>query len=160
MKKFILASALILSASVLMTSFNSCGVMGGAGGNTIQSIGKIANIAQVAQQIAGVFGNTLGLNGQQKNSVTDIFSDYIGNTNGIAGLFKTDKASYGKKLLDINTGTLGKLKGVFTAAQYAKLLGIGGKSKNLSSLIGGLSGGNTLSSDAKSVLGGLLLNGL
>jgi len=160
MKKIILAATLILGAPVMMASFSSCSVLNAANGNSIQAIGKVANIANTAQEIAGVLGNTLGLNGQQKTSVTDIFTNYIGNTNGIASLFNSNKASYAKQLLNLNKGTLGKLNGILTAAQYAKLLGIGSNSNSLSSLIGGLSGGNSLSSDAKSVLGGLLLNSL
>lgn len=161
MKKIILAAALILGAPAMMASFSSCSVLnGGASSNSIQAIGKVANIANTAQEIAGVLGNTLGLNGKQKTSVTDIFSNYIGNTNGIASLFSSNKSSYAKQLLNLNKGTLGKLNGILTAAQYAKLLGIGGNSNSLSSLIGGLSGGNSLSSDAQSVLGGLLLNSL
>lgn len=161
MKKIILASALILGAPAMMSSFSSCSVLNGAAnGNTIQAIGKVANIAKTAQEISGILGNTLGLSGQQKNSVTDIFTDYIGNTNGIASLFSSNKSSYAKQLLNLNKGTLGKLNNILTAAQYAKLLGLGGKSNSLSSLIGGLSGGSSLSNDAKSVLGGLLLNSL
>lgn len=160
MKKIILAAALILGTPVMVASFSSCSVLNGANGNTIQAIGKVANIAGTAQEIAGVLGNTLGLNGQQKTSVSDIFTKYIGNTNGIASLFSSNKSSYAKQLLNLNKGTLGKLSGILTAAQYAKLLGIGGNSSSLGNLISGLSGGNTLSSDAKSVLGGLLLNSL
>lgn len=160
MKKIILASALLLGAPIMMTSVSSCSVLNGGSGNTIQSIAKVANIAKTAGEISNVFGNTLGLNSQQKSSVTDIFTDYIGNTNGIASLFSSNKSSYAKQLLSLNKGTLGKLNNVLTAAQYAKLLGLGGKGSSLSSLIGGFSGGNALSGDAKSVLGGLLLNSL
>lgn len=160
MKRVILASAFILGTTLMMGAFSSCSTLGGASGNAIQTVTKVANIAQTAQQIANVLGGTLGLNGGQKTSVTDIVSSYIGNTNGIASLASTDKASYARQLLNFNKGTLGKLKGVLTAAQYAQMLGLGGKGSSASSLVSGLSGGSSLSSDAKSVLGGLLLNGI
>lgn len=152
------ASSLLLSAMVVMTSVNSCSSLQGASG--FQGISKIANIAATASEIANVLGPTLGLNTSQKSATSSIISDYIGGTNNIASLFNTDKKSYLSQLTSLNSGTLGKLKTVFTAAQYAKLLGLGGKKSSASSLVSNLSGGNTLSSGAVSVLTGLLASGL
>ena len=161
MKRVILASTMLIGLALMIGAFSSCSTLGGASGNAVQTVNKVSNIAQTAQEISGVLGGTLGLNGTQKSSVTSIVSNYIGNTNGIASLASTDKASYAKQLLNFNQGTLGKLKGVLTAAQYAQMLGLGGsKSGTQSSLVSALSGGSSLSSDAKSVLGGLLLNKL
>lgn len=158
MKKIILASLLLLGAPAMMTTISSCSVLKGANGNSIQAISKVANIAATAEEISRVLENTLNLTGTQKNSVANIFSDYIGKTNGIASLFNSNKTSYAKQLLGLNKGTLGKLSTILTVEQDAKLLGLGGKGASVSSLLGGLTGGSSLSSSAASVLGGLLLN--
>lgn len=156
-----LATALLLSVPVMMTTTSSCSVLnGGNTASTIHSINKVANVAATAGEIANVLGKTLGLNGSQKSSVLNIFTDYIGQTNGIASLFNSNKSKYVDQLLGINSGVLGKLNGILTVAQYAKLLGLGGKGASSGSLLDGLVGGKSMSSNATNVLGGLLLNGL
>lgn len=161
MKKLILASALLLSAPVIMTSTSSCSILNaGNSTNAIQAVNKVANVAATAGEIASVLGKTLSLNGSQKSSVLNIFTDYIGQTNGIASLFKSNKTSYAQQLLGINSGVMGKLNGILTVAQYAKLLGLGGKGSSTTSLLNGLVGGKSMSGSAANVLGGLLLNGL
>src|SRR5699024_4905496 len=116
--------------------------------------------ASTAKQIANVLGINLGLSNNQQSSVTDILSNYIKGTNGIASLANTNKASYAKKLTSLNKGALGKINDVLTVAQYAKLLGIGGKSPSNKSLLRGFKGSDNLSSSAVNVLSGLLLNGI
>lgn len=161
MKKWILASVLFLSAPVMMTTTSSCSVLNGnTTGSAIQAVSKVANVAATANEIANVLGNTLGLNKGQKSSVLTIFTDYIGQTNAIASLFKSNKASYAEQLLGLNSGVMGKLNNVLTVAQYTKLLGLGGNGSSTGSLLNGLVGGKSMSGSAANVLGGLLLNGL
>lgn len=160
MKKIILASVLLLGAPAMMTTVSSCSMMRGANGNAIQTISEVANVAATAKEIANVLGGTLGLNGNQKSSLTSIFSNYIGGTNSIASLAGTNKASYAKQLLSLNKGTLGKLSTILTVEQDARLLGLGGKGATTSSLLNGLTGGSSLSGSAANVLSGLLLNKL
>jgi len=156
MKKVLMIAALAIATPAVITSTTSCGSMSKTAG-AVNAVSKIGNIAATASEISGVLGQTLGLDQAQKSSVTGVFNDYISGTNGIASLANT--ASYASKLSSLNTGVLGKLKGIFTAAQYAKMLELGGnKSGGIGSLLGGLTGGNSLSTGAASVLGGLLLN--
>lgn len=123
--------------------------------NTIQTIQKVSNIAGTANEISGVLSSTLGMYNNQKTSLTGILTDYITGSNAISGLAKTNIKDYGAKLVGLNTGSLGKMKSIMTVAQYTKLLGLG-KSKNSSNMLSNLTGGSSLSNDAKSVLGGLL----
>ena len=161
MKKFFVATAILLSTSIIVSSVSSCGITkGGNSLGSIQTISKVANVVSTAKQIANVLAPTLGLNTNQKSSITDIFSDYIGGTNNIASLANTNKKSYARKLLSLNKGTLGKINNVLTVAQYAKLLGLGGKNDSKSALLDGLVGGDSLSKSATNVLSGLLLNGI
>lgn len=163
MRKIILAAFLFLIAPAVTSSLSSCEISRNAAGNplqAIQTISKVSNILATAKQISGVLGSTLGLGGDQQSTLTDIFSNYIGNTNSIASLAQSNLKSYAKKLTSFNKGTLGKIKNILTVAQYARLLGLGGKNTSRESLLSGLKGGNTLSSDATSVLSGLLLNGI
>lgn len=159
MKKTTVIPSLLIAAMIVMASVSSCSTQKGLLGK-IQTVSKVANVVSTAKQISSVLGGTLNLNGDQKSSVTDIFTDYINGTNNIASLSKNKKGSYLKKLTSLNRGTMGKLKGVFTALQYANLLGLGGKKPSISSLIGNLKGGSSLSGSGKSVLSGLLLNGV
>lgn len=163
MKKMILA-ALLLTSPMMMTSMSSCGVMQGSTGNSlgssIQTISKVANIASTAKEIANILGINLGLKDNQTSSLTNIFSNYIGQTNGIASLATSNIGSYAKKLTSINKGTLGKINKILTVAQYAKLLGLAGNNSSQKSLIDGLKGGSSLSGSAVNVLSGLLLNGI
>ncbi len=160
MKKFLFVAFLMIATPTVMTSFSSCSTLGGTSGSSIQTISKVANIASTAKQIANVLGVNLGLNNNQKSSITDILSNYISGTNGIASLANSNKASYAKKLTSLNKGTLGKMNDVLTVAQYTKLLGIGGKNASQKSLLSGLKGSDNLSSSAVNVLSGLLLNGI
>jgi hypothetical protein len=160
MKKLILAAFLLAGAPALMTSMSSCSTTQSLGGNTFQTVEKVANVLATAKEISGVLGNTLGLNNNQQSSLTNVFSNYIGGTNGIASLAKTNLKSYTQKLTSLNKGALGKMSNILTVAQYAKLLGIGGKGASKTSLLNGLTGGSSLSSGATSVLSGLLLNSI
>lgn len=161
MKKLIMAAFLLTGAPALMTSMSSCSTTQSlGGGNTIQTVEKVANVLATAKEISGVLGNTLGLNNNQQSSLTNVFSNYIGGTNGIASLANTNMKSYTQKLTSLNKGTLGKISNILTVAQYAKLLGIGGKGASKTSLLSGLTGGSSLSSGATSVLSGLLLNSI
>jgi len=161
MKKLLLAATLLLGAPAMTASLSSCStLLKGVDVNNLQRIGKVANVIGTANEITGVLGNTLGLNSNQNASLTDVFTNYINNTNDIASLAGMYPKSYAKELLGLNKGVLGKLEGILTAAQYAKLLGLGGQGASKSSLLDSLTGGRSLSSDATNVLSGLLLNGL
>src|SRR5690606_30231952 len=97
------------------------------------------------------------LDNAQKSSLTGIFTDYITGTNSINSLANSNMSQYAAKLAGLNTETLGKMNGIMNAAQYAKLLGLGGSSKSSTSLLKNLVGGQDLTPDAMSVLAGLLL---
>lgn len=133
--------------------------------NTIQTIQKVNNVASTAKNIANTLKLALGLNKGQGNKLTNIFSSYLKNTNGIANLANSDMATYAAKLAGFNTNTIGQIKGVLTAAQYAKLLGLGNSSNNnagsaasLLSGLGALSGKNTdnTSDNTMNIITGLL----
>lgn len=159
MKKTFLTAAFFLVTFLTVPILSSCGA---AGGGSLQTIGKIANVASTAQEISNVLGPVLGLKSKQKSSITDIFSNYIGGTNDIAPLAKTDKSEYKGKLKSLNKGTLSKINNTLTVAQYAKLLGLGKKNSNSGSLVDKIQdkSGKSLSKNATNVLSGLLLNGL
>lgn len=166
MKKLIfLASVVILGSTATFaqtssSTLNKAANALGTANNALNSIGKISNIANTAKELSTTLGSTLGLNTKQKLNVTSILTNYIKSTNGISSLANSNAVAYASKLAGINTSTLGKLKTALTVAQYSKLLGLGGSSSSsTSSLLGGLTGGNKLSSSATSVLAGLLLNG-
>lgn len=148
MKKVFVIAALALGTPAMVASVSSCSVV-----KSLNTVKQISNIAGTAGEIANALGGTLGLSSGQKSSLTGIFSDYITGTNGIAGL---SGGKYLKQLGSLNSGTMGKLQGLLTAAQYMKLLNLGGGKSNTSSLLSNL-GGN-LSGEAASVLSGLLLN--
>lgn len=152
MKKIIFITAAIFSLSLFSMS---CGTTNSIG-NTIQTVKKINDIAGTARNLSGVLSSTLGLDNAQKSSMTGILTDYITGTNGISSLASSNINDYARKLSGLNTNTLGKLKGLMTIAQYSKLLGLGGKSKSTDSLVKNLIGGSDLSTDALSVLSGLL----
>lgn len=154
MKKILVVGLAVASLSFLTTSCGSTSSMSKTG-STLQTIQTVSNVVNTAQEISNVLSGTLGMDNKQKSSLTGLLTDYITGTNSIAGLAKTNVKDYGVKLAGLNTGTLGKLKNIMTAAQYAKMLGLG-KSKNSISLLGGLTGGNNLSKDAVNVLSGLL----
>lgn len=157
MKKIVLIAALSLATPVALTSMTSCGIMNKAS-NTIHAVNKISNIMGTANELTGVLGSTLGLDGAQKSSLTGLLGDYMTGTNQINSLLGTNKSSYLTQLGSLNTGLMGKLKGIMTLSQYAKFLNLGGKKKSAKSLLGNLTGGNSLSNDAQSVLTGLLFN--
>ncbi len=151
MKKFFIISALALGTPVMVATVSSCSIV-----KSLNTVKQISNIAGTAGEISNVLGGTLGLSAGQKSSLTGIFSDYITGTNGIAGLSGN---KYLKQLGGLNSGTMGKLQGLLTSAQYLKLLNLGGGKSTASSLLSNL-GGGSLSGEATSVLSGLLLNSI
>lgn len=153
MKKLLFVSFALLSVPMIHTS---CGVTNSIS-QSIKTIQMVNDIAGTAKNISSVLSNTLGLDNAQKSSMTGVITDYITGTNGIHGLASTDISQYAKKLGSLNTNTLGKLKGIMTAAQYAKMLGLGGSSKSSDSFLKNLVGGESLTPSAMSVLSGLLL---
>ncbi len=152
MKKFFIVASLVLATPVVVTSVSSCSIV-----KTLNTVNQISNIAGTASEISNVLGGTLGLSSGQKGSLTNIFSDYITGTNGIANL---SGSKYLNQLGNLNFGTMGKLQNVLTTAQYLKLLNLGGGKNTVSSLMNSLTGGGSLSKDATSVLAGLLLNNI
>jgi len=143
MKKILLVAFLALGATQVQAQ--NLGDIA----NTIQTIQKVNNVASTAKNIANTLKLALGLNKGQNNKLTNIFSSYLKNTNSISNLANSDMAAYGAKLAGFNTNTIGQIKGVLTAAQYAKLLGLGGNNNNAGSAanllsgLGALSGKNT-----------------
>ena len=157
MKKTLIVTALLLGGNVYTFSQGNLLNTVSAATKTVKTVQKISNVAATAKEISGVLGKTLGLDLTQNNKLTNIFTKHITGTNGIASLANSNMASYASKLMGINTSTMGSLKTLLTAAQYAKLLGLGGSKGTTSSLLGAMTGGNNLSSGAASVLSSLLL---
>lgn len=151
MKKILVVASLAILTPSLVVSTTSCSIV-----KTLNTVNQISNIAGTANEIAGALGVNLGLSGIQKNALSGIFTDYITGTNSIA---KLSGNKYLNQLGNLNSGTMGKLKGALTTAQYLKLLNLGAGKSTASSLLGNL-GGSSLSSDATSVLSGLLLNSI
>ncbi len=163
MKKTLTSIGLFLVLFIAVPSMSSCGALN-SNGNSLQTISKVANVVSTAKQITSVLGPIIGLKSDQKTSFTDIFSDYITGSNKLSPLASTDKNAYKSQLLNLNKGTLGKLGNVLTISQYANLLGLGKSGSDQKADKGGFieniqkKSGNKLSSDAISVLSGLLLN--
>jgi hypothetical protein len=151
MKKILIAASLAILTPTFVVSTTSCSVV-----KSLKTVNQISNVAGTANEIASALGVNLGLSGVQKNALTGIFTDYITGTNGIANLSGN---SYLNQLGSLNAGTMSKLKSALTTAQYLKLLNLGAGKSTASSLLGGL-GSSSLSSDATSVLSGLLLNSI
>ena len=158
MKKVLIIAALLAGGSNMHTfaQNNLLNTVAAASG-AVKTVQKISNVASTAKEISNALSKTLGLDLTQNNKLVNTFTKHITGTNSIASLANSNMASYASKLLGINTGTLNSLKTIMTAAQYAKLLGLGGSKGTTSSLLGALSGGNNLSSGAASVLSSLLL---
>ncbi|MNS57382.1 hypothetical protein D3C72_902660 [compost metagenome] len=158
MKKALFIAAILFGGSSVHTfaQNNLLNTVASAAG-AVKTVQKISNVAATAKEISGVLSKTLGLNTAQNGKLMNIFTKHITGTNSISSLANSNMASYASKLLGINTGTLSSLKTLMTAAQYAKLLGLGGSKGSTSSLLGALSGGNNLSTGAASVLSSLLL---
>jgi len=153
MKKLLLILSTVFAFTLVQTS---CGTTNNLS-NTIKTVQKINNISKTASTLSNVLSNTLDLDNAQKSSLTGIFTDYITGTNSINSLANSNMSQYAAKLAGLNTETLSKMKGIMNAAQYAKLLGLGGSSKSSTSLLKNLVGGQDLTPDAMSVLAGLLL---
>lgn len=151
MRKLFIITALALGTPIMVASVSSCSIV-----KNLNTVKQISNIAGTAGEIANALGMNLGLSSGQKSSLTSVFSDYITGTNGIAGL---SGAKYLNQLGSLNSGTMGKLQGLLTSAQYLKLLNLGGGKSTAGSLLGKL-GGSSLSSEATNVLSGLLLNSI
>lgn len=153
MKKFLFLPLALFALPIIHTSCSTTSKIT----QTIKTVQMVNDIAGTSKNLSGVLSNTLGLDNAQKSSLTGVLTDYITGTNGIHSLASSDIAQYGKKLGALNTNALGKLKGIMTAAQYAKMLGLGGSSKSSDSFMKNLVGGESLTPSAMSVLSGLLL---
>lgn len=159
MKKILFIAALAIGGGSLHSyaQSNILNTVANASG-AIKTVQQISNVASAAKEISGTLTKTLGLTSLQNTKLLSVFTKHITGTNGIASLAKSNVTSYATKLLGLNTGTLNSLKTIMTAAQYAKLLGLGPKSGSTGgSLLNALSGGNNLSTGAMSVLSSLLM---
>lgn len=148
MKKLLIVAGLAFAAPAALTS---CGVA-----KHLKTVQQISNVSSTANEVARALGINLGLSGKQQSSVAKIFTDYITATNSLTNL---KGKNYLNQLSGLNFDTMGKLKGLMSSAQYLKLLNLGTGKNAANTLLGNL-GGTNLSSEATSVLAGLLLNNI
>ena len=83
-----------------------------------------SNYASQASKIATTLNSALSLTNTQKPQVSSIVTNYLKSKAGLSSLATTNASAYTSKLSGLNSGMLSKMKGVLTAVQYAKLLGL------------------------------------
>lgn len=132
MKKTILIFSIALGASTafaqtsLTSKLNQAAKTATATNNQATQVvtTTAGNYVSQASKIATTLNSALSLTNTQKPQVASIVTDYLKSKAGLSSLATSNASAYTSKLTSLNSGMLSKMKGVLTAVQYAKLLGL------------------------------------
>ncbi|RAJ82203.1 hypothetical protein CLV59_104428 [Chitinophaga dinghuensis] len=95
----------------------------------------LGNSGGIANNIMGSLTPTLGLNNTQQPKVLDMVSGFLKKKSEITPLQQTNPTAYTSKFSGLQGGLFSKLKGVLTAAQYAKFLGLKPKASDATNVL-------------------------
>ena len=129
MKKVLLAFILFLAVS---SATNAQGVLDKA-----KSVAGASgfDVSKLSEGIMGKLTSSLSLTGEQKPKVGSMITDFLTKKSQIIPLQTSDNAAYTSKASSLTSNLLGKLKGVLTAVQYAKLLGLKPKAPDAANVL-------------------------
>jgi hypothetical protein len=82
------------------------------------------DVKSLASSVMSKLTPSLALTAVQKPQVLSAVTSFFQKKSSIMSLATTDKAQYSSKLSGLTSGLTTKLKGILTADQYAKLLGL------------------------------------
>ncbi|MEO5996436.1 MAG: hypothetical protein ABIN89_06895 [Chitinophagaceae bacterium] len=121
MKKIIVAFILFTAITTLT---NAQDVLEKAKSGAASAAGSSLDVKSVATSIMGALGPSLGLTDAEKTPVLTEVTSLLTKKKDILPLQMSDNAAYVSKFSALSSGFLGKMKGILTAAKYAKLLGL------------------------------------
>jgi hypothetical protein len=121
MKKIFIAAVVLILAN---SSINAQGILDKAKTGDVSSLASAFDVKSIAGSVMGALTPALGLTQTQQPSVLTQVTSLLTKKKDILPLQATDKASYISKLSALSGGFMTKIKGIITAAQYAKLLGL------------------------------------
>ena len=86
---------------------------------------------------SGIMGKLapLALTAAQNTKVTSAVTDFLTKKSGILGLATSKPAEYATKFAGLNSGLLSSMKGILTASQYTKFLGLKPKTNDATNVL-------------------------
>lgn len=129
MKKLLLAIFLLTSVSFATQAqgvLDKAKTAAGAAGFDVTKLGG---------DIVGKLTSALALTGDQKPKVSSVVTDFLTKKSQIIPLQTSDNAAYTSKASSLTSNLLGKMKGILTAVQYAKLLGLKPKAADATNVL-------------------------
>ncbi|NIG54371.1 hypothetical protein [Chitinophaga sp. Cy-1792] len=132
MKKILLLAA---TASLLAIGETKAQNILDAAKKATGTTSSTGNLSNLTSGIMGQLTPSLGLNNTQQPKVTDLVSGFLKQKAGIMPLQQTNPTEYTSKFKGLQGGLFSKLKGVFTAAQYAKFLGLKPKASDATNVL-------------------------
>lgn len=93
------------------------------------------DVGSTANSILGKLTPALGLSETQKPGVLGAVTGFLKGKSGIMGLANTDNAAYASKFAGLQGGLFGKLKGILSATQYTKFLGLKPKTNDATNVL-------------------------
>ncbi|MBV7533158.1 hypothetical protein [Chitinophaga sp. sic0106] len=85
---------------------------------------QTGNLGNMTSGIMGMLTPSLGLSNAQQPQVQNLISGFLQKKAGILPLQQSNPADYSSKFSGLQGGLFSKLKGVLSAAQYTKFLGL------------------------------------
>lgn len=122
MKKYFLVIAILFTATTFITAQTP--------EVKLPSTTSGFDVKGIANSIMGKLG-PLALTAAQNPKVLTTVTDFLNKKSGILGLAKSAPTEYASKFAGLNSNLLGQLKGIFTATQYTKFLGLKPKSNDM-----------------------------
>ncbi|SHL59067.1 hypothetical protein SAMN05444266_10494 [Chitinophaga jiangningensis] len=85
---------------------------------------QTGNTGNLTSSIMGMLTPSLGLSNAQQPQVQNLITGFLQKKAGIMPLQQTNPADYTSKFNGLQGGLFSKLKGILSAAQYTKFLGL------------------------------------
>lgn len=121
MKKIMFISIVFFA---LVSSTKAQSVLDKAEAGDVSKLASSFDVKSIASSVMAILTPSLGLSdGEQPNILSEVTS-LLTKKKDLLPLQTTDKAAYTSKFSALTGGFLTKMKGILTAAKYAKLLGL------------------------------------